>query len=159
MMSISFNVNDGGARKIFLSRDMFLALDGLGAQSRPLWGRMTPQLMVEHMLWAFQCWTGKLSLSCHTPGSALERVKRFLYDSRDIPPLFRNPVLGEYPPPLHEANLRREVDLFDRHFRDQPGVIHTHPVSGPLGAEEWHRSHFKLRYHHLLQFGLISKPG
>jgi len=48
-----------------------------------------------------------------------------------------------------------------RVFLDQaaatPGAARTHPVFGPIAAEEWARSHFMHCYHHLLQFGLISE--
>jgi hypothetical protein len=32
----------------------------------------------------------------------------------------------------------------------------TEPVFGPIGYEEWHRTHYKHMHHHLLQFGLIE---
>ena len=35
--------------------------------------------------------------------------------------------------------------------------LYTHPIFGPIGYEEWHRTHYKHAYHHLLQFGLIEE--
>lgn len=122
--------------------------------------------MLEHLIWAFECSTGKLLVRCHTPDSILERVKRFLYDNRPTPREFKNPELGDTPPEFRFANFEIARDRFKdelvhwlEYFREHPDSVHVHPVFGPLGREEWERSHFKHCYHHLLQFGLIEKGG
>jgi hypothetical protein len=119
--------------------------------------------MIEHLVWAFECSDGTIELPCRTPESLLERAKTFLRDNRQTPHDFKNPLLGENPLPLRfsslvdaKAALRKELTRFVDHFREQPSAIHVHPIFGPLGAEEWQRSHFKHCYHHLLQFGLIN---
>lgn len=163
MRNVPFDVNDSNLRESFLTRVLADAVDDLTGETPSLWGNMSPQHMLEHLTWAFQCSTGIIELPCYTPGPILERTKRFLYDNRPTPHLFKNPALGENPPALlfrdfadSKAALRQELARFLNHFREQPGAMHVHPVFGPLGAEEWHRSHFKHCYHHLLQFGLIG---
>ena len=163
LQPIPFDVDDNKLREAFYERLLPEALVRLGAHTPAQWGNMTAQHMVEHLLWAFECSTGALVLPCHTPASLLERARRFLYDNRQTPHGFKNPLLGEQPPPLRFPNfadattaLLHEVGRFIAHFHDHPEAVHTHPVFGPLGAEEWQRSHFKHCYHHLLQFGLIS---
>ncbi len=162
MKPIPFNVNDGRLRASFFNHLLLDATSNLRAQSLPHWGSMTGQHMLEHLIWAFQCSTGKLVLPCHTPDILLERTKRFLYDNRQTPHGFKNPELGELPPPFcfstfdqSKTALRLELACFLDHFRTQPEAVHVHPIFGPLGAEEWQRSHFKHSYHHLLQFGLV----
>ncbi|HTX18836.1 MAG TPA: hypothetical protein VMG34_09260 [Bacteroidota bacterium] len=164
MIAVPFDVNDSKLRASFFDHLLSDAISPLCAQSPPLWGNMTAQHMLEHLNWAFQCSSGKLVLACRTPDAILERAKRFLYDNRQTPHGFRNPELGEDPPPLQfssldlaEAALRVELDRYLLHFQTEPEAVHVHPIFGPLGAEEWQRSHFKHCYHHLLQFGLIEQ--
>jgi len=163
MTAIPFDVNDRELRSSFFAHRVLDAVDSLTEQSPALWGKMSAQHMVEHLIWSFRYSTGGLDVPCRTPEKLLERAKRFLHDSRQMPQLFKNPLLGEEPPPLELAcladakvALRREIDCFQQHFQEEPGALHVHPVFGPLNAEEWQRSHFKHCYHHLLQFGLIN---
>ena len=166
MSAIPFDVNDDELRELFLNQLFTDYIARLTDNALPLWGKMTAQHMIEHLLWAFECSTGTIDLPCCTPENLLERAKRFLRDNRQTPHSFRNPLLGENPPPLRftsfadaKAALRNEVTRFVDDFRQQPNAIHVHPVFGPLGAEEWQRSHFKHCYHHLLQFRLIEQSG
>jgi oxepin-CoA hydrolase/3-oxo-5,6-dehydrosuberyl-CoA semialdehyde dehydrogenase len=166
MTAVPFDVNDDDLRESFLRRVMFDALTDLTEDTLSLWGTMTPQQMIEHLRWAFQCSTGIIELPCYTPGNLLERAKRFLYDNRQTPHQFKNPAIGENMPPLHfstladaKAGLQKEIIRFFDHFREVPDAIHVHPIFGPLEAQEWQRSHFKHCYHHLCQFGIIDERG
>jgi oxepin-CoA hydrolase/3-oxo-5,6-dehydrosuberyl-CoA semialdehyde dehydrogenase len=164
MIAIPFDVNDAELRKKFFDQLFAECIASFAENTTPLWGKMTPQHMIEHLVWAFECSTGNLEVPCRTPANLLERAKRFLYDNRPTPHEFKNPLLGENPPLFRfpgfaEAKdaLYKEVARFIDHFREQPNAIHVHPLFVPLGAEEWQRSHFKHCYHHLLQFGLIDQ--
>jgi oxepin-CoA hydrolase/3-oxo-5,6-dehydrosuberyl-CoA semialdehyde dehydrogenase len=166
MTAILFDVNDAKLRESFLSQVMFDAIAKLAEDSVPSWGHMTPQQMIEHLFWAFQCSTGVVDLPCYTPVSVLDRAKRFLYDNRHTPHEFKNPALGENLPSLQFSTLtearealQKEAVHFFEHFRSVPGAIHVHPIFGPLRAEEWERAHFKHCYHHLSQFGTIDMVG
>jgi oxepin-CoA hydrolase/3-oxo-5,6-dehydrosuberyl-CoA semialdehyde dehydrogenase len=166
VITIPFEVNDKRLREQFFTRLLIEALADLDEHAPASWGNMTSQHMVEHLTWAFQCSTGALELPCHTPEKMLDRAKRFLYDNRETPHNFKNPVLGENPPLLQfpgfgeaKAALQKEVVQFLVHFREQPNAIHIHPIFGPLRAEEWQRAHFKHCYHHLLQFGVLDQHG
>lgn len=163
MISVPFDVNDADARKTFLDRTVIDGVAGLTESSKPSWGRMSAQHMVEHLAWTFDVSTGKLPVECATPDRLLERVKRFLYVNVPMQHDFRNPALGEDPPELRHANLAEAAsalrDALNRYlvyFADRPDSVEMHPVFGPLGAEEWERAHFKHCYHHLLQFRLIA---
>jgi hydroxymethylglutaryl-CoA reductase len=166
MIAIPFDVNDEKFRKKFFDQLFDDCIACLAEHTPPLWGKMTSQHMIEHLVWAFECSTGILEVPCRTPVNLLERAKRFLYNNQQTPHDFKNPFLGENPPPFRfpsfadaKDTLRKEVARFVDHFREQPNAIHVHPVFGPLGAEEWQRSQFKHCYHHLLQFGLINQVG
>ncbi len=164
MIKVPFDVNDHELRADFFRQHLLNAVGDLKEEMKPRWGTMSAQHMLEHLVWAFRCSTGALKLHCHTPESLLERTKRFLHDSRQTPRSFRNPELGDAPPPLEFAGLvdaqralREEIECFHKHFSDYPKAVHTHPIFGSLDGEGWSRAHFKHCYHHLLQFDLIKE--
>ena len=163
-MVIPFDVNDADLRDEFFRHLLFNALSALRDDTRPGWGKMTAQQMVEHLIWAVEISTGKAEAVCTFPEAQRERLKGFLYDNRPTPREFQNPVLAAGLPALRytdvadaTAALRPEVDVFLVQASATPGAVRMHPVFGPIAAEEWARSHFKHCYHHLLQFGLISE--
>jgi len=162
--AIPFEVNDPDLRDRFLRRLLFDALSALRDDTQPGWGKMTAQQMAEHLIWAVEISTGKAEAECTFPEAQRERLKGFLYDNRPTPREFQNPVLAAGLPALRytgvadaTAALRHDVEVFLVQTSGAPGAARTHPVFGPIAAEEWARSHFKHCYHHLLQFGLISE--
>jgi oxepin-CoA hydrolase/3-oxo-5,6-dehydrosuberyl-CoA semialdehyde dehydrogenase len=163
MIVVPFTVNDTEVRRRFLEEMFPSALGELESGTPPLWGGMTPQQMVEHLLWSVRCSTGAMELPCLTPASLLERVKRFLHDDRPTSRGFMNPLLKEGLPPLEYpdlagavAALQGELRVFMRGRLEGMEVARVHPIFGPLSGEEWERSHFKHCYHHAQQFGLIG---
>lgn len=166
MTAIRFDVNDPSLRERFIRDLLFEALAALHDDTRPGWGRMSAQQMVEHLLWAFEISTGRAQAECVFPEAQRERLKAFLYDSRPTTREFQNPVLAAGLPPLRHAGvagataaLRFAADRFLRQAAATPTAMQAHPVFGPIGPDEWARAHFKHCYHHLLQFGLISEAG
>jgi len=69
---------------------------------------------------------------------------------------------GGLPPLKHKdfsaarAALEEEIAAFWSELAEHPEALYVHPLFGPIGAEEWSRTHFKHGCHHLLQFGLIE---
>jgi oxepin-CoA hydrolase / 3-oxo-5,6-dehydrosuberyl-CoA semialdehyde dehydrogenase len=166
MTRIPFDVNDAALRDRFLGRLLPELLKGLREDAQPAWGRMTAQQMVEHLAWTFEVSIGQASVESSVPEARRERWKAILYDATPMPPDFRNPALAAGLPPLRHPGLSearealsRVVDLFLAQCHGTPETAHTHPVFGPLAAEEWSRNHFKHVYHHLQQFGLIEREG
>jgi oxepin-CoA hydrolase / 3-oxo-5,6-dehydrosuberyl-CoA semialdehyde dehydrogenase len=163
MAATPFDVNDAKLRDAFFREWLFDALAGLQDDSRPGWGKMSARQMVEHLVWAFELSTGHAQAACQFPEAQREQLKAFLYHDRPTPREFQNPAQAAGLPPLRHAGLPEakmallvEVECFLRQASDTPDAMHMHPVFGPIGAEEWARSHFKHAYHHLLQFGLIE---
>jgi oxepin-CoA hydrolase/3-oxo-5,6-dehydrosuberyl-CoA semialdehyde dehydrogenase len=160
---VPFNVNDPDLRDTFFRRRIFEALTPLRDDTRPHWGRMTAQQMIEHLLWAFELSNGEAHVECPIPEPQRQRLKAFLYDNRPTPREFMNPVLTAGLPPLRHkglaeavASLRAAVYHFVHKAASSSDATPTHPVFGPIGMEEWARAHFKHTYHHLLQFGLVE---
>ena len=164
MITIPYDVNDSNLRKNFFDTVLIDCIIHLPEEAKSLWGKMSAHDMIEHLIWAVECSIGKIEVPCRTPGNLLERAKRFLYDGRQTPQNFKNPLLGDSPLPHRYSTyaeakdaLLKDIDAFKKYFIERPGAVHTHPVFGPLGAEEWQRSHFKHCYHHLIQFGLLHQ--
>ena len=137
-------------------------LNELEPQQKPLWGKMTPQHMVEHLILAVQMSNGKLKLECFNLPEKIPSLKRFLLSSRPMPKLFVNPVIGEALRPLEYSSLeeaieklKKEIDDYILFFENNPGAIPVNVTFGELNKEEWivfHKKHFT---HHLSQFGLM----
>jgi hypothetical protein len=162
MATSRFDVNDPELRESFLRYEIVEAIERLDDAASPHWGRMRPQQMVEHLLWALDLSTGRASTQCFAKGEEVPRLKAFLKSSRPTPREFMNPALVGGLPPLRYGNLgeakaalRRGLERFLDGPRS-PEKMYTHPLFGPVGYDEWHRTHYKHAYHHLLQFGLIE---
>jgi len=165
-VKLPFDVNDDALRDAFLSHELIAALGGLTTAATARWGHMTAQQMVEHLLWAFECSTGRARVDCPVPESERERIKGFLYSNRPTPREFMNPALESGLPPLRFADvegarraLGAEIGRFMDHVADRIDTLHVHPIFGPLGVDDWARTHYKHGHHHLLQFGLIEPPA
>jgi len=163
MTRYTFDVNDAAVRETFLRRDLFHALGGLREDTPARWGGMTARQMAEHLVWTFEVSAGLLAVDCPYPEAKRERLKPFLYQNTPTPPGFRNPVLESGLPALRYAGLpetlvalREAVDRFFDACAQRPEARPMHPVFGPIGMEDWSRTHFKHAHHHLLQFGLID---
>ena len=139
-----------------------MLLNELDPQQKPLWGKMTPQHMVEHLILAVQMSNGKLKLECFNPPEKIPTLKRFLMSSRLMPKLFVNPVIGDDLRPLEYSSLinaveklKKEIDDYISFFENNPGANLVNVTFSELNKEEWdvfHKKHFR---HHLSQFGLL----
>jgi hypothetical protein len=163
MIRVPFQVNDEPNRKNFLQNLVFSALEQLSINDRPLWGMMTSQQMVEHLLWALEISNGAVAVECNLPPKLIERFKGFLYNDTPTSHEFMNPLLKKGLPPLRFVSIQqavevvhRQIEVFIAYSEGSGKELRTHPVFGPLNHEEWERAHFKHYYHHLLQFELIS---
>ena len=145
-----------------LTNNYLMILKKLDPHQKPLWGKMTPQHMVEHLILAVQMGNGKLKLECINPPEKIPTLKRFLMSSRPMPKLFVNPVVGKDLRPLKYSSLeaaveklKNEIDVYVLFFENNPGAKPVNLTFGELNKEEWdvfHQKHFK---HHLSQFSLL----
>jgi hypothetical protein len=145
-----------------MTNNYLMLLNKLDPRQKPLWGKMTPQHMVEHLILAVQMSNGKLNLECFNPPEKIPSLKRFLLSSRPMPKLFVNPVIGEDLRPLEYSSLneaieklKNEIDDHILFFGNNPGANPVNVTFGELNKEEWivfHKKHFT---HHLSQFGLL----
>ncbi len=146
----------------YLMSEAMVALEKLKVSDMPVWGKMTPQHMVEHLIITFKMSIGKINIPIITKEEDWPKTKAYLMkDSpmrRNVPsPVGNNDLLPLRFPDLEsaKAKLLAERDFFLNMMKEQPDFIANHPYGGPMTLEEWllfHRKHFK---HHFIQFGLI----
>ena len=126
----------------------------------PVWGKMTAQQMVEHMIEQVRYSYEKLTFVFDVPDDEARRAKQeWIYTDAQIGP---NLVLGPLPaaneyPDLHTAieKLMAELEDFDRYFKTA-GTVVNHGAFGPMDYNEWLIWHGKHLAHHFRQFGLID---
>ena len=107
------------------SIDKYLELlNQLSPESKPKWGIMTSQHMVEHLIQAVKMSNGKLKLKCYNQNEKIPTLRRFLMGNRPLPQLFINPAIGEGLLPLEFVDinnalvtLKDEVDDYYSFFK------------------------------------------
>ena len=146
-----------------LSQKMDL-LGELRKDRKPVWGKMTAQHMIEHLIATFQISIGELKVECFNPPEKLPVLLKILLSSRPLPKDFVNPVIGPDLKPLKFANLNDAVSVLQSYinkyyifFENNPDVKTTNPTFGDLNKEQWDAFHEKHITHHFTQFGLIKK--
>jgi oxepin-CoA hydrolase/3-oxo-5,6-dehydrosuberyl-CoA semialdehyde dehydrogenase len=138
-------------------------LDKLTEDSKPKWGLLTPQHMVEHFEFFFRMSIGEIPTEIATPEHKIERLQESLYTYRPMPKSFDHPLLkkGETEDLRFEdlATAKKAMleayDKFEAFFKENPEITTPNTVFGNLDKEMWdllNRKHF---HHHFEQFGLF----
>lgn len=144
----------------FISEDFFIKVATISPDATPVWGKMNPQQMVEHLIDSVRVANGgDPHNEILTPPERLAAVQDFLRGDRDFKPNTRNAMMGDEPPAVRLvdmqsaiAGLKTEVDKFLARFVAEPGLIVRNPFFGDLGFEDWTRLFQKHFMHHLRQF-------
>ncbi|MCQ6960011.1 hypothetical protein [Mucilaginibacter aquariorum] len=126
----------------------------------PLWGKMTPQQMVEHLIENVQYANGTLIPTCRRTAEEAYKAKQVsIYTDVQIPKnLFLGPLPDEYCyADLQTAikQLMTDLEIFDQYFKT-PGTTAIHGGFGPMDYQEWVIWHSKHFTHHFKQFGLLE---
>ena len=136
-------------------------LSRLTVDQKPLWGKMTPQHMVEHLYKAVQSSINEISLNVYTEERKIPVLKKLFLGERPLPKEFMNPAIGPELMQLEFENLnnainelRNVLQRYEQFFIDNPSIKTAHPIFGHLIKEEWDNFHQKHFRHHLSQFGI-----
>lgn len=136
-------------------------LNDLEANTKPLWGSMSAQRMVEHLSDTLAIAAGKNPQTLLTPEDKLVRMQAFLETDR---PMARN---LEVPFAPKDAKIRNEdLDLaidefvdewlnFEETFEANADHTEVHAFYGSLNFDQWRKLNDKHLTHHFEQFGLI----
>lgn len=143
--------------------DFLEPLKKLEPDANPLWGKMTSQHMVEHLILSVKMSCGKLNVECFSPKEKLSVLKKILMSDRPLPRNFVNPIIGESLLPLEHESLEKskmtlaaEIKNYYDFFDENPDAVFINPTFGELNKLEWDIFHQKHFTHHLSQFGLIG---
>ena len=146
-------------------RNIQKLLNGLTENTKPNWGKMTAQQMLEHLETTLLYSIGEPEVEkCFTPEEHLEKYQDSLYNHRKMPKDFPAPFLPEDGtlPELKYKNLEQAKEKFlenlqkyQIYFRENPEAEHMHFVFGKLNKEMMELMHRKHFTHHFEQFNLI----
>jgi oxepin-CoA hydrolase/3-oxo-5,6-dehydrosuberyl-CoA semialdehyde dehydrogenase len=150
---MNISVDTAGRKNL---KSLLLSLD---PAAKPLWGKMSPQQMVEHMVRQIEFSNGKRVTTCDLPAEEAAIAKeKWIYTDAQIP---RNLALGPLPaniyPDIKAAikQLMKELEDFDEYF-EEPDTTAIHAGYGAMEYNEWLIWHGKHFTHHLKQFGLLQ---
>ncbi|MEM6766823.1 MAG: MaoC/PaaZ C-terminal domain-containing protein, partial [Bacteroidota bacterium] len=138
-------------------------LQGLTEETKPEWGIMTAQHMVEHLEFFEQAGLKKISMDFVTPVERLEKYTESLYNYRKMPKNFQQVLLrkGEVED-LRYGSLDKAKEALISHlkeveqtFKDNPDFLYFNTTFGMLNSYEWKLYNRKHMQHHFEQFGLL----
>jgi len=140
-------------------------LEKAPATTKPIWGRMDMQQMIEHLWLALKMSTGKIKLEIVTPADKIEKVKLIaLLSNRPLPKGFQNVALPVEPIAYQFLSktqaievLFSELDELIMLYEEDPNFTTLHNLFGPLNLNEWLWFHYKHFMHHLSRFGLVEE--
>ena len=128
---------------------------------KPIWGSMSPQHMVEHLVGSWRISNGRAKINTVLQPEEIEKRRVFLFSDQPYERNIQNPVFREGLPALRKPSLAAAIDQledemheFFKYHEAHPGAIETHPVFGDLDYEGWLIFQTKHMGHHLAQFGL-----
>ncbi|MCB0820934.1 MAG: phenylacetic acid degradation bifunctional protein PaaZ, partial [Bacteroidetes bacterium] len=139
-------------------------LSRLTAESKPNWGIMTAQHMIEHLEKGFRMATGEISgYEIDTPEEKLAKTREMIFNYRPMPREFKHPLLPKdgLDALIHadleaaKSKMLEAWDTYETFFSDKPDLRTTNAVFGMMDKFEWDLLNNKHMNHHLAQFGLI----
>ncbi|AUC86324.1 hydroxymethylglutaryl-CoA reductase, degradative [Polaribacter sp. ALD11] len=135
-------------------------LSNLKADSKPLFGKMNGQQMVEHVSFLMKISNGKVAADYFVEDEKSARRKTFLNTDGELQIGFKPAMLSEEPYPVKFATIKESIDDlilqvndFEKHFKTVQSE--NHPFFGELDFEYWQKFHVKHFTHHFKQFGLV----
>ncbi|MCK5401508.1 MAG: aldehyde dehydrogenase family protein, partial [Flavobacteriaceae bacterium] len=139
-------------------------LSKLTEDTKPVWGIMSPQHMVEHLEYTFRIASGEIQdFEIDTPEKILEKVHDTLYNYKPMPRLHKFPLaIKELKEDLQHENLiiakqkmLEAYDEFEIYFKENPKAVTKNVVFGMLNNFEWQLLNTKHLNHHFEQFNLL----
>ena len=150
-------------REVFVRKTAIEILRSLEADKQPLWGIMSTQHMVEHLIYITGNILDDREIKLITPEEKLPRYKQFLMSPYGFVRNFKFPLLPENETtPLEFENMDAAIEAFESITERLFGYIDNiefrtslHPMYGYLNRDERIMFQFKHIQHHLMQFELI----
>lgn len=147
----------------FVKQEFMPLIKSLNPDTKPAWGLMSVQQMVEHMSDSLRIANGKIPQKITTPLENIAKMKAFVMGDIEFKENTKNRSLPETPVPVKNATLQqaidelqKELDHFFAVFENEPGKIIDNAVFGDLNYTEWVHLLYKHGRHHLKQFHLLK---
>jgi oxepin-CoA hydrolase/3-oxo-5,6-dehydrosuberyl-CoA semialdehyde dehydrogenase len=140
-------------------------LHKLTDNSKPKWGILTPQHVLEHLEHGYRILSGEIQdFDIVTPEKILDKVHNSLYNYEKFPHGTAFPTLkkGEVEDLIHpdletaKAKFLEAREKYTTFFNDNPEAILKNMVFGELNKYESYLLERKHLNHHFEQFGLIN---
>ncbi|TYP77376.1 phenylacetic acid degradation bifunctional protein PaaZ [Aquimarina intermedia] len=140
-------------------------LERLTEASKPQWGTMTAQHMVEHFEKSFKMAAGSYQdFEIATPEQYLERVREMVFNHEPMPRNHKHPLMKEdgLDPLNHEdlqtakEKLLEAYDNYILYFKENPNAVTKNAVFGMMSRFEWDLLNVKHFNHHFNQFNLLD---
>lgn len=137
-------------------------LEKLTPTTKPVWGTLTAQGMVEHLTDTINLANGNAPFSkLLIPEDKVESMQLFLLTDKEMVRNVEVPFAPKERVIRHEE-LELAIDelvdawmQFEEHFENNPSKTENHPFYGQLNFEQWLALHKKHLTHHFKQFGLV----
>ena len=139
-------------------------LSKLKSDTKPKWGIMTPQHMIEHLEYTYKIASGEIQdFEIATPEKILEKVHASLYNYEKFPKNTNFPQLEKDTlAPLNHPDLATAIEKFKQerekylaYFKANPDAKLKNMVFGEMNRYEWHLLERKHLNHHFEQFNLL----
>ncbi|MBG7612646.1 hydroxymethylglutaryl-CoA reductase, degradative [Polaribacter sp. BAL334] len=134
----------------------------LTSDSKPIFGLMNAQQMIEHLSAITKIANGNWNLDAFVSDEKMARRKPFLDTENELEIGFKPTLLAEEPNPLQFNSMQEAIDdlmaqiqFFVKVFQENPTKKVVHPFFGELDFEYWKKFQIKHFTHHFKQFSLI----
>jgi hypothetical protein len=145
----------------FLKKEFIPLLQKIDPGTKPLWGKMNLQQMIEHFSGAVKIATGTLRLPGTTEPNDGGKNYSFLMSDKPFRENIANPLLSEETYPLRNhtvqaaiGELQANLIEFFRTFENEEGKRVLNAIFGNLNYAEQIQLLYKHALHHLRQFGV-----
>ena len=147
----------------FLNFDVIkVKLDTLNENSKPIFGSMNAQQMIEHLSAVTQIANLNWNLDVYVSDEKTARRKPFLNTENELQTGFKASFLSDEPIGLNFSSIHLAIDdllhqleLFVKVFTEDEHKTVVHPFFGSLDFEAWKKFQVKHFTHHFKQFGLL----
>jgi len=140
------------------------ALSKLDDNSKPKWGNLKPQQMIEHLEYTYRIAAGQIQdFEIVTPEKYIEKVQATLYNYEPMPreydfPLSEKSEMKTFKHSDLDTSKKMMIEAREEYlqfFKENPDVLTKNAVFGVLNKFECYLLERKHLNHHFSQFGLI----
>lgn len=137
-------------------------LTNLNKDSKPVFGQMNAQQMIEHLSAITQIANGNWNIDVFVTDEKSARRKPFLDSENELQMGFRAAYLSDAPAKLKFNSIKEAIDDLDYQvqkfvmvFKKEEDRTVVHPFFGELDFEYWKKFQVKHFTHHFKQFDLL----